>query len=345
MCNNPKPVAVYMTNTDPETFHQVYPQARMEQLRELCEIPDQVITAENLAGHREVLSKAQYIFSTWGMLPLTEEQISELLPNLKAVFYSAGTVQYFARPFLNKGIKVFSAWGANAVPVAEYTVAQIILSGKGMFQGLRRQQRCGNNLEGRAVFHQFTKSLPCNYGVKVGILGAGMIGKLVLKMLMSYDFEVLVYDPFVSQETLDAYGAKKADLDTIFSECQIVSNHIANLPATVGMLKYEHFSKLPKNGVFINTGRGAQVVEADLIRAMEEEPDRTALLDVTLPEPPEADSPLWTLPNVFLTPHIAGSLKNETARMSEFMLAEFRHTLAGEPCQYEVSVKMLETMA
>ena len=340
-----KPIAVFMTDTPAVTFHQVYPDVRMEQLRALCEISDTVVTSENLEEHKELLAKAEYIFTTWGMLSLTEEQITSLLPNLKAVFYAAGSVQYFARPFLNKGIKVFSAWGANAVPVAEYTVAQIILSGKGMFQGMRRLERNGNNAVAREISRQYTMSLPCNYGVKVGILGAGMIGKLVLKMLQAYDFELLVYDPFVKQEVLDQYHAKAATLDEIFSQCQIISNHIANLPATVGMLKYEHFSKMAPNAVFINTGRGAQVVEADLIRAMEEEPDRTALLDVTLPEPPEADSPLWTLPNVFLTPHIAGSLKNETARMSEFMLDEFTSLLKGEACRYEVSLKMLETMA
>lgn len=340
-----KPIAVYMTDTPAVTFHQVYPDQRMEQIRALCEISDEVVTSENLLSRKEELQKAEYIFSTWGMLSLTEEQIAELLPSLKAVFYAAGSVQYFARPFLNRGIKVFSAWGANAVPVAEYTMAQIILAGKGYFQGMRRLERGGNNAESRRASQLYSQSLPCNYGVRVGILGAGMIGRLVLKLLQSYDFEVLVYDPFVTQEQMDQYGARKAELDEIFSTCQIVSNHIANLPATVGMLKYEHFSRLPKNGVFINTGRGAQVVEPDLIRALEEEPDRTALLDVTLPEPPEADSPLWTLPNVFLTPHIAGSMKNETARMSEYMLTEFTRLTSGEPCQYEVSLKMLETMA
>jgi len=339
-----KPCAVLMTDTAPETLRKVYPDSRMAELREILEIPETVITSDNLESHAALLQNVRFIFSTWGMPALTEEQIARLLPNLEAVFYSAGSVQYFARPFLSRGVRVFSAWAANAVPVAEYTVAQIILSGKGMFQGMRRLERLGG-LEGRKASKAYSTSLPCNYGVRVGLLGAGMIGRLVMKMLMSYGFEVLVYDPFVSQEALDAYGAKKAGLDEIFSSCQIISNHVPNLPSTVGMLTYEHFSQMPQNGVFINTGRGAQVVEADLIRAMQEEPDRTALLDVTFPEPPEEDSPLWTLPNVFLTPHIAGSMNNETARMSRYMLDELKLLLAGEPVRYEVSLAMLETMA
>ena len=75
------------------------------------------------------------------MPALSEAEIAEYLPNLRAVFYGAGSVQYFARPFLSRGVRVFSAWAANAVPVAEYAVAQIVLSGKGFYQAVRRYER------------------------------------------------------------------------------------------------------------------------------------------------------------------------------------------------------------
>lgn len=84
-----------------------------------------------------------YLFSTWGMPALGKEQIRAYFPSLKAVFYAAGSVQGFAREYLEAGVQVFSAWAANAVPVAEFTVAQILLAGKGYFQGLRRQERAG----------------------------------------------------------------------------------------------------------------------------------------------------------------------------------------------------------
>ena len=164
-------------------------------------------------------------------------------------------------------------------------------------------------------------------------------------MLRRYDVETLVYDPFASEEKLAALGARRASLEEIFSQCQVISNHIANLPATQRMLRYEHFSRMKPNGVFINTGRGAQVVEEDLVRALREEPDRTALLDVTWPEPPEADSPLWTMPNVILSPHIAGSMNNEIARMGAYMQREYEALAEGRPCSWEVTLKRLETMA
>lgn len=335
-----KETAAFLNVSVQNELLRVYDSAVYERLRQTLDLPREVILAENLEAHRERLSKASYLFSTWGMPALTEEQIEEYLPNLKAVFYAAGTVQSFARPFLNRGIKVFSAWAANAVPVAEFTVAQIVLSGKGYFQGMRRMEKGG-----REAFNAYAHSLPCNYQVKIGVLGAGMIGSRVLKMLQGYDFETLAYDPFASDEKLAALGAKRASLEEIFSQCQVISNHIANLPATQKMLRYEHFSKMKKNAVFINTGRGAQVAEEDLAQALREEPDRTALLDVTWPEPPEGDSPLLALPNCILSPHIAGSINNEVARMGAYMAEEYEAFSGGRPCRYQVTLDMLETMA
>lgn len=335
-----KPKAAFINERAENRLADAFDAATEAALREALEFPAETILPENFEQYRDYLAGTEYLFATWGMPDLTEEQIRGYFPALKAVFYAAGSVQHFARPFLNCGVKVFSAWAANGVPVAEYTVAQIILAGKGFFQGLRRQEK-----EGRDAFYAYSDSFPCNYGTKVGILGAGMIGSLVLEMLKSYRFEALVYDPFASDEKLAALNARRATLEEIFSECQTISCHIANLPTTQKMLRYEHFSRMKKNATFINTGRGAQVVEEDLIRALREEPDRTALLDVTFPEPPEKDSPLWTMPNVFLTPHIAGSMNREIARMGSYMLEEFEAFTSGRPCRYEVSMKMLETMA
>jgi len=259
---------------------------------------------------------------------------------LKCVFYGAGTVQSFARPFLNCGVKVFSAWAANAVPVAEFTVAQIILANKGYFLTNRLY-----HAEGRRSASAAFKKCNGNYGETVGIIGAGMIGKLVIQMLKQYNVKVIVFDPFLSDEKADELGVEKCELGELFARAFVVSNHLANNEQTKGMLHYDHFCRMRENAVFINTGRGAQVVEDDLVRVLRERPDLTALLDVTYPEPPADDHPFYTLPNCLLTPHIAGSAGDEVARMGKYMLDECQTYLAGEPCKYEVSLKMLETMA
>ncbi len=311
---------------------------RTELEKELDFIPH-IHTPKEAYERRDELTDVSYIFSTWGMLRFTKEEIADLFPSLEAVFYAAGSVQFFASPFIESGVKVFSAWVANAVPVAQYTVAEILLALKGFFSTLHRHGDTWKNRRSPVIF-------PGIMDAKVGIIGAGMIGKMVIEELRRYPVEVLVYDKFASKEAIEALGGKKAELDEIFSDCFVISNHLANNPATVGMLNYSHFSKMRHGAVFINTGRGAQVVADDLIRALNEQTTRVAVLDVTDPEePPQDGSPLYTMENVFLTPHIAGSLGNEVHRMAEYMLDEYRALTRSEPTKYEVTAEMLKTMA
>lgn len=329
-------------NDDSWRFPVLYPEELRARIRALADFPDEIYSSKDLddpalAG---LFARTRVIFSSWGMPALTEKQIEAHFPNLEAVYYAAGTVQYFARPFLKRGVRVFSAWAANGVPVVEFTVAQIVLAGKGYFQSLRRYRE-----RDRKAAFAYTMSLPCNYNIRVGILGAGVIGREVMARLKAYQYEVLAYDPYVSDEVLSSLGAKRASLEEIFSTCQIISNHVANLPATVGMIDGKLLHSMLPNAAFINTGRGAQVVESELIAALKACPDRTALLDVTWPEPPEEGSDFYTLPNVFLTPHIAGSQNNEWARMALYMVEEFERTEEHLPVRYEVTEKMLETMA
>ncbi len=320
----------------------VFPEALRKELRELAELDDSfILTAENYRQYIPRLTGAEYIFSTWGMPALSEQEIKTAFPNLKAVFYAAGSVQYFARPFLNRGIRVFSAWAANAVPVAEYTVAQIVLANAGFFQST-----CYHSRGDTERSYPCARLFPGNYGCKVGILGAGQIGTLVIQMLKNYRLQVLVFDPFLSEERAAALGVKKTGLTEIFSECQTISNHLANNEQTVGILNYETcFSHMKDTATFLNTGRGAQVVEEDLVRALREKTNAAAVLDVTFPEPPEQGHPFYTMPNVFLTPHIAGSKGDEVVRMARYMLEEFQRMRQGDPPRYEVTLEMLEHMA
>ena len=286
---------------------------------------------------------AEAVFSSWGMPCLSADKIAENLPRLRAVFYAAGSVQAFARPFLERGVRVYSAWLENAVPVAEFAVSQILLANKGFFPLCRLI----HSPESRQAAMARLSTFPGNFDCRVGLLGCGGIGRLVAKALSAHRLEMLVFDPFLPDERAASLGVRKTGLEEIFSTCQTVSNHLANNAETRGLLCYALFSKMLPNATFINTGRGAQVVEKDLVRALREEPGRSAVLDVTWPEPPEERSPFYTLPNVYLTPHMAGSSGLEVRRMGEAMLEEFRAWLADPtaPSRREVSLKMLETMA
>lgn len=327
---------------DGRRIGDVYSPEAVEKLRAALNFEcDRVIAKREMDEYRDVLSRADYIFTTWGMPHFEKEEIREYLPNLKAVFYGAGSVQHFAREFIEEGIAVFSAWAANGTPVAEYAFSQIVLASKGFFQRLHVAAD-GSAWPNRSVPVTF----PGNYEIKVGIIGAGMIGKMVIGRLHSLDqVKILVFDPFLPDEKAAELGVEKTDLPTIFSECDVISNHLANNPQTVGMLNKALFSLMKPHAAFINTGRGAQIVEADMIEALREVPTRVAVLDVTWPEPPVEGSPLYTMPNVFLTPHIAGSIGNEVHRMAEFMYEECMAFDAGQPTRYRVTEAMLETMA
>lgn len=306
----------------------------------LSDVERRVYSSADVLGEPEAFSEVEYIFSTWGMPAMSEDEIKSCFPNLKCVFYAAGSVQAFARPFLACGVKVFSAWAANAVPVVEYTLAQIVLANKGFFAHSREMKK-GNREAGKLM----RDSYPGNYGENVGIIGVGMIGSQVAERLKDYKLNVLAFDPFLSDARAEALGIRKVSLDELFSSCRVISNHMANNEQTKGMLDYGYFSKMMPFSTFINTGRGAQVVEDDLVKVLEERPDVTAILDVTYPEPPVAGHAFYSLPNCFLTPHIAGSLMNETHRMAEYIVEEYGRYIAGERCLYEVREKMLETMA
>lgn len=287
----------------------------------------------------EDCSQIEAVFSTWGMPAMAKEEIREKLPALRYVFYAAGSVQYFARPFLESGVKVYSAWMANAVPVQQFAFAQILLACKGYFQV---QAVCKESRkQAQALFRNF----PGIYDVKIGILGCGAIGSQVCRMLREAGLQVLVYDPYMSDEKARKLDVQRANLEEIFTECLVISNHIPNLPSTVGVIKREHLLSMQKYATFINTGRGPQLSEQDLYDALVAESGRTALLDVMTDEQLSDEKPIVKLPNCFVTPHIAGSAGNEVHRMADYMADTLEKILRGEPTEYEVTMKMLETMA
>lgn len=328
--------AAFISNSN-GIIDRVYSKETQEKLKSMFEFYDGVYTIHNSNKLKEV----ECIFSTWGMPAYTTEQIDEFFPNLKIVFYGAGSVQAFARPFLNKGIAVISAWMANSVPVVEYSVAQIILANKGFYQVAKKV----DSRKGRDVSRKLFETYSGSYNTKVGLIGLGAIGAGVAEQLKNYKLDVYAYDPFASAEKAKALNVTLTSLEYIFENCQTISNHCANLPETQNLMDASLFNRMKKNATFINTGRGAQVVEADLIAALQNEPDRTAVLDVTMPEPPEENHPFYSMENVFLTPHIAGSAGDECMRMGDYMLEEASRFISNKELKYSVSLKMLETMA
>lgn len=332
--------SIFLCNT-PAIIDKVYSKETIEALLQEVDLDTTIFTGKDLETHD--FSKIEAIFASWDIPILSDEQVRKHFPNLKFVFYAAGSVQYFAKPLFANNVRVFSAWSANAIPVAEYTVSQIILANKGFFHTINKVK----SKTGYLSAHAATKALPGNYKTSIGILGVGQIGRRVIEGLQKQTNSIIkVYDPYLSNKAAASMNVQKASLEEIFSTCQTISNHVANLPTTQKLFDYKYFSLMKDNAVFINTGRGAQVEVSGLIKALKEQPSRFAVLDVTDPtEPPEDDSELYKLDNILITPHIAGSSGNEVHRMAELMLDAFRAVKAGRVTPTEVSLEMLDKMA
>jgi phosphoglycerate dehydrogenase-like enzyme len=331
-----KPKAIFLCN-DKKSFNRVFAPCVTERIHALCDC-SALMTQGEIEGNPDFARDAQFIFSTWGMPKLSAEEVKKYFPSLKVVFYGAGSVQAFARPFLECGVKVVSAWRANAVPVAEFTFAQIILAAKGYFTASKKAKL------NRLGAHLRWQNSPGNYGSKVGLLGVGEIGSLVAERLKTINCEVLAYDPFLSDEKALTLNVRKAGIEEVFSACDVISNHLADKDELKGLIDYRLLRTMKKTAVFINTGRGRQVKEGALFRAMAFT-KRAALLDVTYPEIPLPFNPMLYLRNIIISPHMAGSGGNEVIRMGAYVADELVRFINGEQLMHEVTPEMLETMA
>lgn len=322
----------------PDKIKEVFKKEHLETIRKLG-WNGNILTSSTLEENKQLLADTQYIFSTWGMPRLDKKTIKTLFPSLKAVLYAAGSVQDFAKEYLMLNISVCSAWAANGVPVAEYAFSQITLAAKGFFMA---EKICRFSY---SAAREYSECFTGNYDVTVGLIGLGMIGSLVANRLKNIKAEVIAYDPFCTSERAESLNVKLVKLEEIFKKSDVISNHMADKADTKNVLNYVLFKKMKPYAAFINTARGAQVVEDDLIKAMSECPTRVALLDVTYPEPYIKDSLIAKTPNIIITPHIAGSMGNERFRMADYMMDELKRLENNLPPLFSVTLAMLDTMA
>lgn len=321
-------------------LEEVYTTPIRQEIEKRVDVLEPAIESSHWREYTEALGQADVIFSTWGA-PKLDAEFLAAAPNLKAFFYGAGSVKNFVTDaFWESGVTLVSGWAANAIPVAEFSLAQIILCLKHAWQ----HQRWIAANQAFACF-QLRNNCPGAYQSTVGLVSLGKIGRLVRKHLHMLEVNVIAYDPFVSQEDARELDIELVTLDELFSRADVVSLHTPWLKETEGMIRKEHFAAMREGASFINTARGAVVDETALAEVLSMREDLTAILDVTHPEPPQPDSSLWNLPNVVLFPHIAGSMGGERCRMGQWMLEEYDRWAASEPLHYAISKDMARIMA
>jgi phosphoglycerate dehydrogenase-like enzyme len=183
-----------------------------------------------------------------------------------------------------------------------------------------------------------------NHSRRIGIIGASRIGRLVIEMLARGNFEIAVYDPFLSAEEALTFGATKMELHPLLKWSDVVSLHAPILPETRHMIGGHELALMADQAIFINTARG-WLVDHDALLAEAQSGRLRILIDTPEPEPLPKDSPFYDLPNVVLTPHIAGALGNELRALSDLAITEIERFVAGHAPLHPVVKQDLERVA
>ncbi|MEU0564248.1 hydroxyacid dehydrogenase [Nonomuraea sp. NPDC005983] len=317
---------------NPEVFDDVYGPC-LDRLRRFA----RVAYGPAAKPDPDLMSGVEVLCTSWGA-PVLDRATLDTLPELKLVLYAAGSVRAVVTPeFWERDIPIVSAYRANALPVAEFTFAQIVYALK---QGWRHVLMARERRE--AADHVAAAG---TYGSRVGLLSLGAIGRLVASRLAPLDVEVIAHDPFADQREVAPLGVRLVGLDELFGTSDVVSVHTPLLPETRGLVSRELVASMRFGASLVNTSRGAVIDEPGLVEVLAERPDLFAVLDVTDPEPPPAGSPLFTLPNVVVTPHIAGSLGAERARLGDLVVAELERFATGQPLEHALTREAAERLA
>lgn len=321
------------------SIERVYGDREKAAISERLDMYTHLITRENWREHLGALSDTEVIVSTWGGAILDEELLAAM-PQLKMYFYGAGTIhELMTDAAWERGVRITNAVDANAIPVAEFCLSQILFSLK---HGWKYMQIAKAD---NPQYWQCNKPVPGNFGSKVGIVSFGNIARKTCELLKPFDLKVVVSTNYQDTNLAQQLGVSYASSEDVFKTCDVVSLHLPSNEQTHHMIGKDLLNLMKPDSTLINTARGAIINQQEMIEFLKERPDVTACIDVTDPEPPESGCPLFELPNVVLTPHLAGSMGGETRRLAAYMIDEIDLYLTGKPLQWEISREDAAMMA
>lgn len=276
----------------------------------------------------DALATADVLLTCWGC-PVLDAAALDRAPRLAAVVHAAGSVKGHVRPEVwERGIAVSSAADANAAPVIEFTLATVWLAAR---RTLGAHAACA-----RGQWPDFA-ARPGGDGAVVGVIGASRIGRGVIARLCAAPagFRVLLADPHVGDDEARRLGAERVGLDDLFRRSDVVTVHAPELPETRGLVNAHRLSLMRDGAALVNTARGS-LVDTDALTRACAAGRIDAYLDVTEPEPLPAGHPLHSLPNVLVTPHIAGCQGAEVRRLGAYAVDEVERWTRGERLLGEV---------
>ena len=287
----------------------------------------------------KVIGSYDAMVSGWGTPAFTPEVLAAAT-KLRLVAHSAGSVKHMVTDaFFKKGLQLTHAAAAIAPAVAEMSLILTMMMLRSVpqyIQMMRNNQPWDDASKVRTGIEVA--------GTRVGVVGAGYTGRCFIKLLRAMEAEIWVYDPFLTESRATEMGVKKVELPALLKECPVVSLQAPSTPETKHMIGKKELAMLRDGAIFINTARSWLTDEAALFEALKTG-RFIAALDVFDEEPLPANSPFRTLPNVYLTPHIAGLSTQTSFRQGKLVADEIERFFSGKPMQYQVTLAMLATMA
>ena len=302
-----------------DTFFTDRSKKSLEELGEVIYNPyDRQYNKEEL---QEALAGVDIVMTGWGNIQLDEEVLQKA-DQLKIVAHTGGTVADLVSDALyQKGVTVISGNPTFAESVAESCVCYTMCALRRLEESMKIVRDGG-----------WKKADYYNEGIMdrtIGLVGFGAIAKKFAKMLTPFRVKIKVYSSYLTKEEAATYGATVASLDEIFETCNVISIHSGLNPKTYHMVKEEHFKKMKDGALIVNTARGAVLDEEALIRELQSG-RILAALDVFEQEPLPLDSPLLTLKNAMLIPHMGGPTIDRREYVVFQLIEDIQSVLKGE---------------
>ena len=299
----------------------------LERLSRLARLGDPLVTHDfSSPAVRRRLASVEVLITSWGCPPIDADVLAAA-PELRAALHAAGSVRsHVGDAVFDRDVLVTTAAHVNAEPVAQYTVAAILWAFKKVPFLAADARRFREDWAYRDQRGELS-----GLGRTIVLVGFSRVGRRVVELLRRlHAGRVLVVDPVVNPVLVREAGAEVVTLAEALPQADVLSLHAPALPETHHLIGAAELAALPEHATLVNTARGSLVDTAALEEACAHG-RLHAVLDVTDPEPLPAWSRLYDLPNVVLTPHVAGSLGSETRLMAAAALDELERYVSGQP--------------
>lgn len=293
--------------------------ARLQQLLDL--VPDAMWSPGTEPGP-DVLARTEVVITGWGAPSFSDDTLARM-PRLRAILHAGGSVRAFIGDAVRKrDIRLTTSADANAEPVAQFALGLVLLAAKNAF-GL-------SNAYGRGLYTIGDNPSLGLFETTVGVIGASRTGRALIRLLRPLGARIMVFDPYLTDADAREMDVQRVDLHELLEHARVVSLHAPDLPSTRAMLGAAEFAMMRNEAVFINTAR-ARLVDQSALLAELRGGRISAMLDVTDPEPLPVDHELFQLPNVFVTPHLAGAQGTELRLLGASVLEEVELLVTGAP--------------